>query len=45
MVCGESLGHVLLKELILMYVDKQSRSLKEEEGTNIFFLHSFDLVT
>ena len=37
MVCGGGLGHVLLRELILMYVDKESRSLKEEEGTNIFF--------
>ena len=37
MVYGGGLGHVLLRELILIYVDKESRYLKEEEGTNIFF--------
>ena len=41
---NEDFPEEVMRELILRYVDKESRALKEEKMTNVFVLHCFILV-
>ena len=43
--CVVNVFSIMVRELILSWVDKESRVLKKEKRTNIFFLQCFVLVT